>query len=53
MHNYPYFFEEKIREHNQELKEIESNSWKWSRSASKKSKPTILTVLLALIGLKL
>lgn len=52
MHNYPYFFEEKIREHNQELKEIESNAWKWARSVSKKSKPTIQSVLLALIGLK-
>lgn len=45
MHNYPYFFEEKIREHNQELKEIESNAWKWARCISMKSKFTILSIL--------
>ncbi|MZQ86732.1 hypothetical protein GQF01_31960 [Paenibacillus sp. 5J-6] len=52
MHHYPHFFEEKMKEHRQELKEIENNAWQWTRSNVKPSIFTMLSGLLALIGLK-
>jgi hypothetical protein len=52
VHHYPHFFEEKMKEHNLELKEIESNAWKSTRSIAKPLKFTMLSGLLALIGLK-
>ncbi|MBD0383196.1 hypothetical protein [Paenibacillus sedimenti] len=49
MPNHPYFLEEKILQHNQELKEIDRDAWKWSRSFPRKPR-TFLSGLFALIG---
>ncbi|MCY9660675.1 hypothetical protein P5G65_29995 [Paenibacillus chondroitinus] len=57
MHHDPYFFEETMNEHKQELKTIENNAWKWTPRTSGKQvkqskKLTMLSGLLTLIGLK-
>ncbi|BFT72271.1 hypothetical protein PAENIP36_37130 [Paenibacillus sp. P36] len=57
MHHDPYFLEETMNEHRQELKAIESNAWKWrprtmSKQVKQSNKLTMLSGLLTLIGLK-
>lgn len=57
LHHDPYFFEETMNEHRQELKAIESNAWKWTprtrtKQVKQSKKLTVLSGLLTLIRLK-